>query len=241
MQGWRWETKRFRLLPMKRFLVAATLSLALVGCASGPSRPRFGPPLKPVANPSEVIAAELAFARLAQEKGQWAAFRATAADGAEMFVPQRVKAADWLKGRAEPAVAVTWQPHAVWSSCDGSYAVTRGAWRSPNGAGHFATVWQRQRNGQYKWLADMSLATERLEAPPEMVAAVVADCDDAGASAMSFAGDGKSDVQSDSATDNTLNWTTIVLPNGTRKIIVNIWKNGDFQEVFSDSSLPDAK
>ncbi len=98
---------------MKRFLIAATVSLALAACASGPRLPRYGMALQPVANPGDVIAAESAFARLALEKGQWAAFRATAAAGAEMFVPQRVKAADWLKGRAEPAVAVKWQPNSV--------------------------------------------------------------------------------------------------------------------------------
>jgi hypothetical protein len=221
---------------MNRVLIAATLSLTLAACASGQGRARG--PLKPVANPSTVIAAELAFARLAQEKGQWAAFRATAAKDAEMFVPQRVKAADWLKGRAEPAVAVKWQPHAVWSSCDGSFAVTRGAWTSANGAGHFATVWQRQKDGSYKWLADMSLATERVQAAPEMVAATVADCqtDDAAAVAVAIVGEEKSDVQTRSATDGTLTWSTIVRLDGTRVITLHIWKNGDLQQAFSESS-----
>jgi hypothetical protein len=159
---------------MKRILIAATLSLALAACASGQARTRG--PLKPVANPSEVIAAELAFARLAQEKGQWSAFRATAAKDAEMFVPQRVKAADWLKGRAEPAQAVKWQPHTVWSSCDGSFAVTRGGWSSDNASGTFATVWQRQQNGGHKWVADMSLTSDGPVRPPEMIAARVAEC-----------------------------------------------------------------
>ena len=65
-----------------------------------------------------------AFARAAQEKGQWTAFREYAADDALMFVPQPVAAKDWLKKQANPAQAVTWQPYAVWSSCDGSLAVT---------------------------------------------------------------------------------------------------------------------
>ena len=54
------------------------------------------------ADPSAVIAAELAFARLAQEKGQWTAFAATAANDAVMFEPQMVLAQAWLKGRANP-------------------------------------------------------------------------------------------------------------------------------------------
>jgi hypothetical protein len=192
----------------------------------------------PTAHPSEVIAAELAFARLAQTKGQWAAFRETAADGAEMFAPQRVQAADWLKGRTEPEVAVKWQPHAVWSSCDGSYAVTRGGWQSPNGAGHFATVWQRQTSGTYKWVADMSLATERVDPAPEMVAATVADCPKRGQSpdiVGHFGSTTAADILSGSAKDNTLSWTTTVEADGTREIIVRLWKDGDWRDVLTES------
>lgn len=224
---------------MKRLLIAASFALALAACSTGPRPPRFGPQLKPAANPSEVIAAELAFARLAQEKGQWAAFRATAADAAEMFVPQRVKAADWLKGRPEPAVAVKWQPYAVWSSCDGSYAVTRGSWQSPNASGIFATVWQRQRDGSYKWLSDMSLASQSAEPAPEMISASVADCPKRGerpATSAAFPGTTRSDIGGGSSTDKTLQWTTTVMPDGTREMAVILWKDGDLVDVVSESS-----
>ena len=99
------------------------------------------------ADASAVVAAELAFARAAQEKGQWTAFAEFAADDAVMFVPEPVNAQAWLKGRANPPQAVRWQPHQVWSSCDGSLAVTKGAWQRPDGSvGYFTTVWQRQGN-----------------------------------------------------------------------------------------------
>ena len=66
-----------------RIISALLLGLLVASCASqGPKDrgPRsFG---KPVANPSAVVAAELRFARLAQEKGQWTAFRETAAEDA---------------------------------------------------------------------------------------------------------------------------------------------------------------
>ncbi len=222
---------------MKRFLVTATLSLTLAACASGPSRPRYGPPLKPVANPSEVIAAELAFARLAQEKGQWAAFRATAAEGAEMFVPQRVKAVDWLKGRADPAVAVTWQPYAVWSSCDGSYAVTRGGWQSPNASGTFATIWQRQKNGALKWIADMSLTSDGAVAAPEMIAARVAECKVRPAQA-SLVAVADSDWQTGTSADSTLQWGTGVGRLGGRTVRVSLWNGTSFETVL-DQTVPD--
>ncbi|MGA9221876.1 MAG: hypothetical protein WBZ57_11835, partial [Pseudomonas graminis] len=81
------------------------------------------------ANPSAVIAAEVGFAQLAQEKGQWTAFAANATADAVMFVPQMVYAQQWLKGRANPPQSVKWQPHIVWSSCDGSLMVSHGAWQ----------------------------------------------------------------------------------------------------------------
>lgn len=220
---------------MKRFLIAATLSLTLVACASGPRGPHFGK-IEPIANPSAVIAAELAFARLAQEKGQWTAFRATAADGAEMFVPHRVKAADWLKGRAEPAVAVKWQPHAVWSSCDGTYAVTRGGWESPNASGSFATIWQRQKNGALKWIADMSLTADGPASAPEMIAARVAECKIRPAPPPVIAV-ADSDWQTGASADGTLRWGTGATASGGRRILVSLW-NGTTYESVLDHSAP---
>jgi hypothetical protein len=215
---------------MKRILIAASLAMILTACGPGQGGPR-GQRLKPAANPSAVIAAELAFARLAQEKGQWAAFRATAASGAEMFVPQRVKAAEWLKGRAEPAAAVTWQPHAVWSSCDGSFAVTRGAWTSPNASGSFATIWQRQNNGDYKWLSDMSLTSDGSAAAPEMIAARVAECKARPAPPPPLIVT-DTDWQTGVSRDGTLHWGTGVTTLGGRTIKVSLWNGTVFEPVL---------
>ena len=217
---------------MKHFLIAASVSLALAACAGGQGGPRGQ--LRPVANPSAVIAAELAFARLAQDKGQWAAFRATAADGAEMFVPHRVKAADWLKGRAEPAVAVKWQPHAVWSSCDGSYAVTRGGWDSPNASGTFATIWQRQNNGTLKWLTDMSLTSDGASSAPEMIAARVAECKVRPPAPPTLAV-ADTDWQTGASVDGTLHWGTGVTTLGGRTIKVSLWNGTAFETVLEQT------
>ncbi|HBM04334.1 MAG TPA: hypothetical protein DD369_01900, partial [Erythrobacter sp.] len=119
----------------------ALLALALAACTAGPgSRDRYARLLTPAANPSKVVAAELELARAAQEDGQWSAFRDFSAGDAVLFVPEPVAARDWLQGRADPAAALQWQPHHIWSSCDGSLAVTRGAWQHPDGAqGEFTT------------------------------------------------------------------------------------------------------
>ena len=68
MRGWRWLTGRSRLRAMKRILTVLSLSLALAACGGQPRGPS-GPPLRPVANPGAVIAAEIGFSKLAQEKG----------------------------------------------------------------------------------------------------------------------------------------------------------------------------
>jgi hypothetical protein len=159
-------------------LAIALLALALTACSTGPNpRDRYARMLKPTANPSKVVAAELGFARMAQDEGQWTAFREYAADDGVMFVPEPVIARDWLKGRADPAQAVRWQPHHVWSSCDGSLAVTRGAWQRPDGSnGYFTTVWQRRRDGEYRWTLDQGDSLETPLEAPEFVRTDVADC-----------------------------------------------------------------
>jgi hypothetical protein len=128
------------------------------------------------ADPSAAIAAEIAFAQLARDKGQWTAFKATAAPDAVMFAPGMVLAQAWLKNRPNPPTPLTWQPHQVWSSCDGSLMVTHGAWQRGDKHGWFTTVWQRQAKGGYKWVFDHGDgATAALEAP-EMIEAKIADC-----------------------------------------------------------------
>jgi hypothetical protein len=128
------------------------------------------------ASPSRIVAAEVAFARLAQRKGQWAASRDTATEDAVLFTPGPVTARDWLKAR-KSLDAVTRQPHQIWMSCDGSLAVSYGAAKWTDGSqGYFTTVWQRQKDGEYKWVMDQG---DRLATPleaPEMIGSRIAAC-----------------------------------------------------------------
>jgi hypothetical protein len=220
--------------------LAALLTLSLAACASGQGGgPSDGPRLRPAANPSAVIAAEIGFSRLAQEKGQWTAFRETAAKGAEMFVPDRVLAQDWLKGRADPPVPVRWQPSEVWSSCDGSYAVTRGAWQRPGSLGSFVTVWQRQKNGGYKWLLDMSLADEAAPASADTVNATVADCPrDKREGSLASPVPSTPQSRSGQSDDGTLDWTAHS-GEGARNFTLRMIKGGSMREVLT-ARLPGA-
>lgn len=217
-----------------RRLAGLALLAFLAACASGPPK-RGERLLRPAANPAAVIAAEIAFNRLAQEKGTWAAFRATSTGDAVMFAPQPVNAQAWLKDRPEPSARLTWQPHQVWSSCDGSLALTKGAWqRSDGNVGYFTTLWRRQPDGGYKWVLDQGDTLGQSLQAPEMIAATVAECgaktpDPGQVTAVvnepvGATGKGASD-------DGTLTYAYEVRI-GTRTLTVAIRRDGQMQEVL---------
>ena len=215
----------------KIFLTSLTAFLALAGCAggSGPDRPRYLS-----ANPSAVIAAELAFAQLAQAKGQWTAFRETSTEAATMFDPQPVNAHAFLKGKANPPSAVKWQPQAVWMSCDGIIGITKGAWQGAGQVGYFTTVWQRQSDGAYKWILDQGDTLREASPEPEMIAARVADCPKRGSPQpppqVASVRPGLT-VLAGASPDGTLVWETTVEPDGARNFSAALWHGGELEDV----------
>lgn len=128
------------------------------------------------ANPSAVIAADLGLSRIAREKGQWRALREAVGPGAVVFAPRRVDAVAWLKRRPEPATPTRWQPRAVWISCDGGHAVSRGQWTRGGESGDYVAMWERQKKGEWKWLIHDEGPPANLGDAPEMIAAQVAEC-----------------------------------------------------------------
>lgn len=224
---------------IKSIALVALTGMTLTGMAATPAVSRDRPPERTRANPGRVIADEIAFARLAQDKGQWTAFRAMAAPTAEMFTPKRVKAADWLKNRADPAQAVRWQPHAAWSSCDGSIAVTHGAWQSGSAAnpvtGYFTTVWERQRNGRYKWLLDHGDVLPMPIDAPEMISAKVAECSGTPGVPLAAPAVGE-DMKQGIAHDQTLLFTSTVTPDGGRTVTIRLW-NGTAHDVVLQETV----
>ncbi|OYW47268.1 MAG: hypothetical protein B7Z33_00755 [Sphingomonadales bacterium 12-68-11] len=220
-------------------------ALVLAGCATnvnvqGRRLNLEGPPGRERegilrADPSKVVAAELAFARLAQEKGQWTAFAQTATDNAVMFVPQPVVARQWLRRQANPAQAVKWQPHQVWSSCDGSMAVTKGAWQRPDGSvGYFTTVWERQRRGEYKWVMDQGDTLAQPLAAPEMIAASAADCGGQPTPPADLLAGPEDQIRAGTARDGTLRWQVVVKPDGSRRVIVRRWDGSAWRDALDE-------
>lgn len=212
------------MIVMLKKITAVALTLVLAACG-GPQRPRFGDGVidralagaPGMAQPSTIVAAELAFARAAQEQGQWTAFAQFAADDAVMFVPEPVNAKQWLKVQQDPAQAVSWQPHQVWMSCDGSLAVTKGAWQRGEQVGYFTTVWQRQDDGGYKWIMDQGDVLAEPLVEPDFIQTQIADC---GSKAIIPQNALPTDVivKKFISVDQTLAWAVEVWPNCSRQL-----------------------
>ena len=214
-----------------RLLLVATLALTLAGC--GGSRDEFrNRPL--AANPSGFIAAEIAFARLAQEKGQWTAFRETAHPDAVMFVPERVRARDWLKSQTDPAEAVKWQPHAVYVSCDGNVGATTGAWQKGATNGYFTTVWLRDpKSGKTEWILDHGDGLASPREAPEFIASKQAACGSRPAVPIEAGAEGE-DMAVGLSPDQTLSWTSTVRADKSRRVAIRLWDGKDMATVIDD-------
>lgn len=223
-----------------RVVAGAALAIALVAAAAsaqpGPGG-REGPPRRSYADPSAVIAADLALGREGREKGENRALRRLAAPSAVLFAPREVDAATLLKRRAEPAVPARWQARNVWMSCDGGYAVSRGVWTRGAVGGEYLAVWERQEKGAWKWLLrEEAPASDQGEAP-EMIAGLVAECsglarrrppeDDPKVPAVPL------DPADATSLDKSLRWSVKVGPDCARTVSVETWDGKAFVPVFA--------
>ena len=172
------------------------------------------------------IDAERAFADDAKKLGQWTAFRKWSTDDAVMFTPQPVNAHEWLKDRKDPPQAIDWWPTASYISCDGSLAVNTGGWKRPDGSvGYFSTVWQRQKDGGWKWTVDGGDGAKQALDRPAQPKVVHARCK-RGYFRRSLWGDPPwppgYKVGWNASRDATLFYSWNVAPDGERKFFVSI-------------------
>ena len=215
---------------MRHLLIPVVAISLFAGCAD-PDDIR-NRPLS--ANPSAFIAAEIGFARLAQEKGQWTAFRETSHPDAVMFVPQRVKARDWLKSQKDPAEAVKWQPHAVYVSCDGNVGATTGAWQGGAANGFFTTVWVRDpKSGKINWILDHGDSLTSPREAPEFIASKQAVCGSS-PNLLSERKEPGADMATDASSDRTLYWHSIVHADGSRRVTIRLWDGKEMATVLDD-------
>jgi hypothetical protein len=187
-----------------------------------------------MSSPSAVDA-ERAYAAMAQQKGQWTAFRATAAPGAIIFVPDPVDAATFLKDRKDPAVAVKWQPAESYLSCDGKTGANIGPWQRPASVGYFATVWTRT-NGTWRWNLDFGDALEKaMPAAPASVRARRASCRPANPALLAKLSDVQKSGKGSSA-DHSIEWRWRVEQDGSRHLLVYLW-NGSGYDLIIDRTI----
>lgn len=235
------------------YILMTATALSLVGCA-GPSDSPFdrqGRYLSTLAQPGKLVATDIAFSRAARDNGQWTAYRQYATDDAVMFVPQAVQAKEWLAQQQNPAEPLQWQPHHVWSSCDGTLAVTQGAWQIGEGRnGKYLTVWRRQEDGGYKWVQTQADATPQPLVAPDMVQTEVADCSTgteepslaaqaANVSARDSRMKGAGQFYDNSARDNTLFLNMFAQADNARHWALYIMKDGTLNQVLTgDLSAP---
>jgi hypothetical protein len=216
-----------------RALVAALALLALTACASaGGPRREFDRRIER-ANPSAVIAQELAFARAAQERGQWTAFAEFAAEGAVLFVPQPVDARTWLRGQVNPPQSVRWQPHQVWSSCDGTLALSKSAWQRPDGStGYFTTAWQRKQLGaDYRWTMNQGDTLAQPLPTPELIGATVASCS-ARPTPPHMPAAGSGGQNQGISEDGTFYWHVATGADNARTVTAGYWDGSAWQQAL---------
>jgi hypothetical protein len=224
---------------MKKTLIASLALLALAACAQNAPPPepiveRGGKPYQFTASPGDIVALEIAFNRMAQDKGQWTAYRTYADKSAEMFVPERVMVHDWLKGRADPSQSVSWQVSKVMMSCDGKFAATTGSAAMPDGSpAVYTTIWAKSLDGRWRWVLDSGYAVDVARAVSDPVATRIASCSGK-ANAPLTAPNVGDDMKVGLSLDQSLRFISTVRPDGSRRIEVSLWNGTSFDIVIVD-------
>lgn len=163
---------------MLRSAILALSVLALTACTSGPnSRERYGRYLKPVANPSKVLAAELAFARDWQASGAAAALKVHAEADAVIYGTGIGRSITQYLGDEPDGEVASWQTRKVMVSCDGSLAATLGDVTNAQGQPNlFTNIWRRQRDGDFELAISLVEPSQTWSGTGEFVETDVAEC-----------------------------------------------------------------
>lgn len=190
------------------------------------------------------VDAERAFARDAQRRGQWTAFRAYAHPDAVMFTPQTVWAQQFLKGRKDPPQSVAWWPLRSFVSCDGRTAVNTGPWvRKAQGThGYFTTVWQREHR-RWQWVYDGGDASAAPATARQKPWVRMASCGGRAPGAPLMAppstarhsgGTPPDDFGRGQSADGTLGWDWKVEANGERRFRAFLWNGSNYEQVVHE-------
>jgi hypothetical protein len=228
-----------------RFTLPLTLISAslLVACVAQRDLPRQVPQS---ADPSAIVAVEIAFARYAKEKGEWTAFRKYAAGDATLFRPQPVSVWDYSKGLKDPADATRWQPEKVYMSCDGRTAIVNGVWQMSAENGYFVTVWQwfpRSKTeaaqqpqgtigeGEWKWVLRHGDTIKKPTPRAETIETKIASCKGRASAPLSAPPIGAK-MKVGLSIDQSLQWTWVVTEDGARNFSASMWNGTSLDDVI---------
>ena len=237
-----------------RHAIALALTAALVAsCAAGPPRmakdriERLLDNATIKAQPSRVVAAEIAYAKAVREDGATRALRAHALPTA------RVWRGDGLRDAATATAQGRWAPRTVMMSCDGSTAIGSGRFRDNDGkVGAFVTVWRLQSDRSYRWVFDARLPDEPQPPPPpaeakpledeivvsaiDMVRGVVADCPTPGVPPAppppAVMAPGALLLERGYSQDGTIAWDAVRTRSGTLSFGVAVWREGGWEQAL---------
>ena len=240
--------------PASKLVAATVLAAMLASCASGPRGPRYKPEVinralstaPGEAQPSTVVATEVALSQAENEIGVLKAKAQFAAPGAvwhlsdgPVGVSQTLPLLKELDGTAD------WGTRTVVMSCDGGLAIAAGRFLNPQGKyGDYLTTWVRQKDNSYKWTYTAEWIDDP-QPPPrknlddenslitvttfDSVQGLIADCPRGGAAvppppALSLANDypGKAEL----SRDGTLRWHWEHRPDGTKFVSVDYFYGG---------------
>jgi hypothetical protein len=112
-----------------------------------------------------VLRAELAFARMADQKGIRPAFRTWLTEDARVFTPRMTTAKDYYGPEPGDPGQLAWYPEAMGISLSGDLAWSFGPWtyaskkgEAPLAQGHFLSLWRRQKTGVWRVEADIGIS-----------------------------------------------------------------------------------
>ncbi len=233
---------------MKRGLALLLGAVVLVGAGQSAALARSKGPARFYPDPSEILALEIAYNRLAQQKGQWAALRANVAADAVMFVPEKVNAPLWLKGRKDNPAPVRRNPWKAFVSCDGRLAAATGSWQGADGAqGYFTTIWRRNAKREWQWVLDHSAPLAVPRDPPDYAEGHVASCKGLPGRTPPGGIEGSPPQSSGERIkpgnalpppDDSLRWSYEATPDGRQRVLVRLWNGGGYDDVINDRGEP---
>lgn len=125
---------------------------------------------------ADMVAAERAFAADALARNIRDAFIASAAEDGMIFSSGPHNAKAFWTSKQPNKTRLEWAPEAGEVAASGDLGYTYGPWRltpegadKPAGFGHFFTVWQKQPDGTWRWLADKGITHEEQPLPTTVV------------------------------------------------------------------------